>query len=117
MSTQVRIEKNKLNPDSPSLFEAGEERIAVYEIRGVYYATQDSCTHAKASLSEGEILDGDLIECPVHGGTFHIPTGRAVDFPCERAIRTYRVTDEGDALLVDLAQEAACSAGLVERSS
>tara|TARA_R100001143_G_scaffold23899_1_gene24592 strand:- start:9829 stop:10182 length:354 start_codon:yes stop_codon:yes gene_type:complete len=116
MSTLVKIEKNSLDPDGPSLFEHGQERIAVYELRGVYYATQDGCTHAKASLSEGEILEGDLIECPVHGGTFHIPTGRAVDFPCERPIRTYRVTDDGEFLVVDLAQEAVCGVGLVERN-
>ena len=41
MSTLVKIEKNSLDPDGPSLFEHGQERIAVYELRGVYYATQD----------------------------------------------------------------------------
>ena len=34
--------------------------IAVYRVEGQFYAMHDTCTHATASLSEGEIVDGDL---------------------------------------------------------
>lgn len=64
--------------------------ICVYNLDGTYYATADMCTHATASLAEGDIED-DLITCPVHWGQFDIRTGKAVTFPCERHLRTYRV--------------------------
>jgi ethylbenzene dioxygenase ferredoxin subunit len=64
--------------------------ICVYNLDGEYFATADLCTHATASLAEGDIEDG-LITCPVHWGQFDIRTGQAVTFPCERHLRTYRV--------------------------
>jgi ethylbenzene dioxygenase ferredoxin subunit len=80
--------------------------VAVYRIEGRFYATQDMCTHATASLSEGEIVDGDLIACPVHDGQFHIPTGQAIAFPCTVDLRTYRVLEEGDEIYADLDAES-----------
>ncbi|GAA0246834.1 non-heme iron oxygenase ferredoxin subunit [Marinomonas primoryensis] len=77
--------------------------IAVYNLGGQFYATADLCSHATASLAEGDIED-DLIVCPVHWGTFHIPTGEARGFPCEINIHTYPIEQEGDdvfALIVD----------------
>ncbi|MFK4754612.1 MULTISPECIES: non-heme iron oxygenase ferredoxin subunit [Oceanospirillaceae] len=71
--------------------------IAVYNLGGQFYATADLCSHATASLAAGDIED-DLIVCPVHWGTFHIPTGEARGFPCEINIKTYPVKQEGDAL-------------------
>lgn len=70
--------------------------ICVYNLDGTFYATADTCTHATASLADGDIED-DLITCPVHWGQFDIRTGQAVTFPCERHLRTYRVivTDGG----------------------
>ncbi|WP_297843651.1 non-heme iron oxygenase ferredoxin subunit [Pseudomonas sp.] len=70
--------------------------ICVYNLEGTFYATADTCTHATASLAEGDIED-DLITCPVHWGQFDIRTGQAVTAPCVRHLRTYRVivTDGG----------------------
>lgn len=80
--------------------------LAVFNIEGRFYATSDVCTHATASLTDGEIVDGDLIACPLHDGQFHIPTGQAVTFPCTVDIRTYRVIEEGDQVFADLDAES-----------
>jgi ethylbenzene dioxygenase ferredoxin subunit len=80
--------------------------VAVYNLDGRFYATHDVCTHATASLARGDILDGDVIACPVHDGQFHIPTGRAVGFPCTVDLRTYRIVEEGNAIYADLAHES-----------
>ena len=61
---------------------------AVFRIGGVFYATDDHCTHAQASLSEGEI-DGEVVTCPAHFGAFHVPTGRAMGFPATEHLRVY----------------------------
>jgi ethylbenzene dioxygenase ferredoxin subunit len=71
--------------------------IAVYNIEGAYYATDDCCTHGLSSLSEG-LLDGDIIECSMHFGGFHVPTGKAVLAPCSIDIKTYTVEVRGDEL-------------------
>ena len=74
-------------PDGPA--------IAVYNIDGTFYATDDCCTHGLASLAEGE-LDGENIECNLHFGGFHVPTGKAVFAPCSIDLKTYKVAVDGD---------------------
>lgn len=80
--------------------------IAVYNLGGQFYATADLCTHATASLAEGDVEDG-MIVCPVHWGQFDITTGKAQGFPCEIDLRTFPVEVDGDDVyaLVDPAQD------------
>ena len=63
-----------LPPGSVKSFEVGDEIVAVYNIDGTFYATEARCTHATADLADG-ILEGDVIECSLHFGAFHVPTG------------------------------------------
>ena len=79
--------------------------LAVYNVDGVFYATDDECTHGAASLSEG-FLDGDVVECPLHFGAFHIPTGKPVAAPCSIPLRTYKTQIVGENVLVDFEQPA-----------
>jgi nitrite reductase/ring-hydroxylating ferredoxin subunit len=81
-------------------FRLGGLPIAVYNIDGSFYATEDRCTHGLASLSEG-MVDGELIECPLHFGAFNIKTGAAAAPPCSIAIRTFQVREEDGQLLVE----------------
>lgn len=74
--------------------------ICVYNIDGNFYATDDVCTHATASLAEGDLED-DLVTCPVHWGQFHVPSGKAVTLPCERNLQTYRVSIDGNDVFAD----------------
>lgn len=59
----------------------------MYNIDGMWRATDDSCTHALASLSEGYI-DRDVVEVPLHQGCFHTPTGKTTGVPATQDIRT-----------------------------
>ncbi len=61
-----------------------------YLIEGSYYVTDGLCTHQVARLAEGYVLD-DIIECPMHNGRFHIPTGRVEGPPASEPLRTYKV--------------------------
>lgn len=71
------------------------EAIALFNVGGRIYATQDECTHGRASLSEGYV-EGEEIECPLHQGVFNVRTGEAVNRPCVVPIRTYHVRiDDG----------------------
>jgi naphthalene 1,2-dioxygenase system ferredoxin subunit len=58
----------------------GELEVALYNIDGEFYATHNNCTHAHALLSDGW-LEGDIIECPLHGGRFEAKTGKGLGAP------------------------------------
>ncbi|HTZ02623.1 MAG TPA: non-heme iron oxygenase ferredoxin subunit [Xanthobacteraceae bacterium] len=93
-------------PETVKAFEVGDSRLAVYNIGGAFYVTDDECTHASASLADG-MLEGDVIECCVHLGAFHVPTGAVRAPPCAVALRTYKVVLQGDDVYVDLERDAA----------
>jgi nitrite reductase/ring-hydroxylating ferredoxin subunit len=63
--------------------------LAVFNVGGEFYVTDDHCTHGPGSLSEG-IVEGDIVECNFHQGQFNIRTGEVVLPPCTVAVKTYR---------------------------
>ena len=91
--------------NSVKRFEVGTAVLAVYNLGGTFYATDDECTHAAASLSEG-MLEGEVIECGLHFGAFNVKTGEAVQAPCFTPLRTYKVIVENDEVRVDLDKTA-----------
>jgi len=93
-------------PESVAAFDIGDRRLAVFNIAGAFYVTDDECTHACASLAEG-MLDGDVIECAVHMGAFHVPTGEVRSPPCVVALRTYKVVLKDGDVFADLDRDAA----------
>jgi nitrite reductase/ring-hydroxylating ferredoxin subunit len=64
---------------------------AIFNLGGVFYVTQNTCTHGPGSLGEG-FVEGDEIECDFHQGRFHIPSGRATAAPCTEALMVWEVT-------------------------
>ncbi|KHA54047.1 Ferredoxin, 2Fe-2S [Sulfitobacter geojensis] len=75
-------------------FEIDDRQIAIYRIEDSYFATANVCTHAFALLSDGW-LDGDTVECPLHGACFNVCTGKAMSDPAEIDLEVFetRVTD------------------------
>jgi nitrite reductase/ring-hydroxylating ferredoxin subunit len=103
----VRVcSQSEIAPETVKAYEVGDLRLAVYNIEGKFYVTDDECTHASASLADG-ILEGDVIECSLHFGAFHVPTGAVKAPPCSLALRTYKVVLEGDGIFVDIDRDAA----------
>jgi nitrite reductase/ring-hydroxylating ferredoxin subunit len=87
--------------DEPKAVKIGEHNVAIYNVDGAYYATDDICTHEYASLCEG-FIDGDIVECPLHAGQFHIPTGKAMSPPVTEDLRTFKVKVEGNDIFVEV---------------
>lgn len=79
----------------------GGREIALYDLDGDLFATDDLCTHAYAKLSDGW-LDRGEIECPLHAGRFDIKTGKATAPPCVDDLKTYPVRIEGSEIQVKL---------------
>jgi nitrite reductase/ring-hydroxylating ferredoxin subunit len=80
--------------------ETGDLILAVFNVEGTFYVTDDTCTHGPGSLSEG-YLEGHRIECDFHNGAFDVRTGEVVDPPCMIPVKTYKVTVEDDAVFID----------------
>lgn len=81
--------------------QAAGKRIALYNLDGDIFATQESCTHAEASLCEGSI-SGDEVVCPLHFATFNIRTGECTGPPAYEDLATYPIKVEGDDILVQV---------------
>jgi len=90
-----------LAPGSVMCFDHGETGLAVFNIDGQFYVTDDRCTHGLSSLSEG-VLMGDEIECSMHFGTFDVKTGQPTGAPCSIALRTYKVEVRGDEVFAEV---------------
>jgi p-cumate 2,3-dioxygenase ferredoxin subunit len=67
-------------------------KVAIYNVDNTYYVTSDVCTHGESSLSEEGLLDGHLVECGWHMGTFDVRTGAPTGRPCVVPIKSYPVT-------------------------
>lgn len=98
MATWVRVaDAAELIPGQPLLVTVDDEDITLYRVGDEIYATEDLCSHAEASLAEGD-QHGYLINCPRHGGQFDIRTGAATHFPAFSPIRTFSVKEENGAI-------------------
>jgi nitrite reductase/ring-hydroxylating ferredoxin subunit len=75
-------------PGTSLKVEIGDLALAVFNIGGEFYVTDDACTHGPGSLSEGYV-EGDVVQCNFHGGEFNIRTGEVVSPPCMVPIKTY----------------------------
>ncbi len=70
--------------------------VAVVRIGGEVFAIGDICTHAKVSLSDGEVwCEERELECPKHGSPFSLTTGVPSSPPATRPVPVFdaRVID------------------------
>ncbi len=75
--------------------------LAVFNVNGEFYVTDDTCTHGPGSLSEGYITD-DVVECDFHNGAFNIKTGEVVAPPCIVPLKTYRTIVEDGKVFIEV---------------
>ena len=71
----------------------GDDRIAMFRIGDEVFAVGDRCSHAEASLAEGEVFDYE-VECPRHGSAFDLRTGKPLALPATKPVPTYDVVIE-----------------------
>ena len=95
---------DELDEDEAIQVMVGRKEIALYCLGGEYFATDDICSHAYASMSDGYIENGQ-VECPLHGACFDIKTGKALTAPATIDLATYEVKVEGDKILVGVPGE------------
>jgi 3-phenylpropionate/trans-cinnamate dioxygenase ferredoxin subunit len=102
MAKAHHIAKTKdIEDEAGKAFKIGDLEIAVWKTGGKFYATDDICTHAYASLADGYVEDG-CVECPLHAGRFEIATGKAMGAPVFTDIKTYPLRVEGEDIIVEI---------------
>ena len=78
--------------------------VAYARIGDEWYAIDDTCSHAKVSLSEGYLEEDDLaIECPLHGASFSLETGEALTLPATRPVARHDVEVRDGEVFVTIA--------------
>ena len=101
--------------------------VALFNVRGEYFAVLDRCPHAGASLCQGRLTglmtaagpgqydhsrDGEILRCPWHGWEFDLRTGKSCAEPDKLWIKNFDVTvaradeAEGDTLAVERPADA-----------
>ena len=92
-------ETGELAPGKMRSVRLGEEEVMLVNVDGNYYAISDTCSHRGGTLSEGD-LDGEQIECPLHGATFNVVSGEALSLPAREGVQAYEVRISGNDILL-----------------
>jgi 3-phenylpropionate/trans-cinnamate dioxygenase ferredoxin subunit len=81
-------------------FDHGGRTFAIYRSHDDrFFATDGYCTHEKAHLADGLVMD-DIIECPKHNGRFNYKTGEAKGAPVCVNLNTYPVKVEAGKVMI-----------------
>ena len=91
---------NDLQPGECARFSLPDgDELAVYNVDGEFYATNNFCPHQGAPLAEGALC-GYTIECGLHGWQFDVRTGECLTVP--EQLETYRVITEDGWIRIEL---------------
>ena len=102
MTTRIKLcNAEEVAVGSALKVETGGLVLAVFNLGGEFYVTDDACTHGPGSLSEGFIED-DVVECNFHNGQFNIRTGEVVSPPCFVPVKTYPATVEDGGVYIEV---------------
>lgn len=95
--------EDDVQPERPLRVVVNGEPIAIFCVHDELYAIGDTCTHEEFSLSDGEMVDDYVVECPLHGAQFDVRSGAALCLPATEATPSYPVWVEDGVLKVDVA--------------
>jgi 3-phenylpropionate/trans-cinnamate dioxygenase ferredoxin subunit len=88
-------------------FEVDHRPIAVVNLGDEGFRAIDAiCSHAHYFLDEGEVdVDLETIECPKHGSTFDLATGKPRTLPATLSVQVFPVKIENDDILIEVDDE------------
>ena len=102
MTTRIKLcSTDEVAAGAALKVETGDLVLAVFNVNGDFYVTDDACTHGPGSLSEGYIED-DVVECNFHNGQFNIRTGEVVSPPCMVPVKVYPTIVEDGAVFIEV---------------
>ncbi len=80
MSSIKVAETSEIPLGQMKAFKFVEKQVLIANVKGIYYAIGNICTHRKGELSKGT-LDGNIVTCPNHKAKFDVTTGKVVSGP------------------------------------
>ena len=80
--------------------EVNGKSLAIYNVNGTVYATDNACLHQGGPLGEG-MLEGDVITCPRHMWQYNVRTGENLEDSMLK-VETYPVRVSGDDIEVEI---------------
>lgn len=114
MSRHVVATVGEIPENGSKLVTVKGRPIAVFNVKGEYFALTNRCPHEGGSLCHGKLVGlvrstepgvydysrpGEMLQCPWHGWEFDIRTGQSYCDPESIRAKTYAVTVEpGEAL-------------------
>ena len=91
---------DELRPGGSARFELPDgDELALYNVSGEFYATENFCPHRGAPLSEGSLC-GHVVECGWHGWQFDVRTGQCLTV--NEKLRTYKVIAEEGVIKIEI---------------
>ncbi|MFM1788766.1 MAG: hypothetical protein RLZZ12_115 [Actinomycetota bacterium] len=93
------LQYSDLQPGKPMKISLGNKDVCVVRVNEEVFAVADICSHAEASLSEGEV-SGEKIECWLHGAEFDLRTGAALTPPATESLEVFEVKRDGDTVTI-----------------
>ena len=104
MTDHVLCPLDELVSGAGRRFDVEGHRLAVVRIDDAVYVIGDRCTHAEASLSEGEVDPATChIECWRHGSSFSLVTGAPDALPATRPVPVYDAVVRDGQVVVTIA--------------
>jgi 3-phenylpropionate/trans-cinnamate dioxygenase ferredoxin subunit len=88
-------------------FEVNHRPFAVVNLGDEGFRVVDSiCSHAHYFLDEGEVdVDFETIECPKHGSTFDLNTGKPTTLPATQPVERFDVRVDGEDVLIEVTDD------------
>ena len=96
---------SEINENSVKTIHVGDKDISIFNVEGEFYAIDDMCSHAEASLAEGEVFDCK-IECPLHGAEFDLKTGEALTPPASKSVSCYQTSTDESSIYIEVETNA-----------
>ena len=85
-------------------FEVDHRPFAVVNLGEEGFRVVDAiCSHAHYFLDEGEVdADFETVECPKHGSTFDLNTGKPRTLPATQPVEVFPVKVENDDVMIEV---------------
>lgn len=115
MTRHVVAKADEIAPGGSKLVDVAGRQIALFNVKGSYFAISNRCPHEGADLCRGQITalaesdepghyrmtrHGELVRCPWHGWEFDIRTGKSWCDPARTRVKSFDVSiAKGEALV------------------
>ncbi|HSO97692.1 MAG TPA: non-heme iron oxygenase ferredoxin subunit [Solirubrobacteraceae bacterium] len=94
---------SELLPGQVRLVEWEDLEIGVFNCGGEILAIEDRCSHDDGPLVEGEVdSETCTVECPRHGSSFDLRTGKPLTLPAYVPVDTFAVIIDNDTIKLEV---------------